>query len=169
MINEDSDQYIRSLEDWVPIEGSLEAVAQLSQAGFSIAVATNQSGVGRGYYSEQTLQQMHDKMQDLLATMNARVDYIAACLHHPDAACECRKPKAGLFKQIAKHFSCDLTGVPAVGDSLRDLQAAQVVKAQPILVRTGKGERTLAKREGLDNIPVFANLQSVVNDLLLNL
>jgi D-glycero-D-manno-heptose 1,7-bisphosphate phosphatase len=169
VINEDSDQYIRSLEDWVPIDGSLEAIAQLSQAGFSIAVATNQSGVGRGYYSEQTLQQMHDKMQDLLATMNARVDYIAACLHHPDADCECRKPKAGLFKQIAKHFSCDLTGVPAVGDSLRDLQAAQVVKAQPILVRTGKGERTLAKREGLDNIPVFANLQSVVNDLLLNL
>lgn len=166
VINEDSDDYIKSPEEFVPIPGSLEAIAKLTQAGWRVVVATNQSGVARGYYDLATLQRIHDKLYRLLGTHGGEIGAIFFCPHSPDDDCECRKPKPGLFHEIGNRLHVSLQDVPVVGDSLRDLQAAQAVGAKPLLVRTGKGERTLAKGEGLEGIPVFADLQAAVEELL---
>ncbi len=166
VINEDSDEYIKSPEEFIPIPGSLEAIARLTQAGWRVVVATNQSGVARGYYDLATLQRIHDKLHRLLAGLGGQVEAIFYCPHGPDDQCDCRKPRPGLFHDIESRLQVVLHGVPAVGDSLRDLEAAIAVGAAPILVRTGKGERTLAKGKGLDGIPVFADLAAVVDSLL---
>ena len=167
VINEDSDDYIKSPEEFVPLPGSLDAIARLKQSGWTVAVATNQSGIGRGYYDEATLAAMHEKLARLLRAKGAAVDYIAWCPHTPDDDCDCRKPKTGLYERIAEHFGTDLAGVPVIGDSFRDLQAAMAVGARPILVRTGKGGRTLQKHAGeLDGIPVHADLAAAVDALL---
>ncbi len=166
VINHDSDNFIKSPEEFIPLPGSIEAITKLKNAGYTVAVATNQSGIARGLYDLTTLQQMHDKLAKLLAEFNSHIDYIAYCPHGPDDNCDCRKPKPGMYHQIAEHFDTSLQNVPVVGDSLRDLQAAQSVKAKPYLVKTGKGERTIAKGEGLDDIPVFDNLAAVVEELL---
>jgi len=166
VINEDSDAYIKSPDEFVPIPGSIEAIARLSQAGWRIAVATNQSGVARGYYDLAMLQRIHDKLHRLLAAQGGQVEAIFFCPHGPEDNCDCRKPKPGLFREIEQRLQVSLQGVPAIGDSLRDLQAAQAVGASPILVRTGKGERTLAKGQGLAGIPVYADLFAAVDDLL---
>lgn len=167
VINEDSDDYIKSPEEFVTLPGSLEAIARLKRAGWTVAVATNQSGIGRGFYDEATLHAMHEKLARLLAEHGAAVDHIAWCPHTPDDGCDCRKPKTGLYERIAQHFGVTLTGVPVIGDSFRDLQAALAVGARPILVRTGKGERTLAAHAGeLDGIPVHADLAEAVAALL---
>lgn len=166
VINQDSDEYIKSPEEFIPIPGSLEAIARLTQAGWRVVVATNQSGVARGYYDLATLQRIHDKLHRLLAGLGGQVEAIFYCPHGPDDQCDCRKPRPGLFHDIESRLQVVLHGVPAVGDSLRDLEAAIAVGAAPILVRTGKGERTLAKGKGLDGIPVFADLAAVVDSLL---
>ena len=166
VINEDSDAYIKSPEEFIPIPGSLEAIARLTQAGWRVVVATNQSGVARGYYDLATLQRIHDKLQRLLAAQGGQIESIFFCPHGPDEKCDCRKPRPGLFREIERRLQVSLAGVPAVGDSLRDLQAAQAVGALPILVRTGKGERTLAKGEGLEGVPVYADLFAAVDELL---
>lgn len=166
VINEDSDEYIKSPDEFIPIPGSLEAIARLTQSGWRVTVATNQSGVARGMYDLATLQRIHDKLYRLLAAQGGQVEAIFFCPHGPQDNCECRKPKPGLFREIERCLQVSLEGVPAVGDSLRDLQAAQAVGARPLLVRTGKGERTLAKGEGLEGIPVYADLFAVVDDLL---
>jgi len=166
VINEGSDDYIKSPDEFVPIPGSLEAIARLSQAGWRIAVATNQSGISRGYYDLATLQRIHDKLHRQLTQVGGQIEAIFFCPHGPDDDCNCRKPKPGLFEEIETRLQVSLKGVPAVGDSLRDLQAAQAVGATPILVRTGKGERTIAKGKGLEGIPVYADLSSVVDALL---
>ena len=166
VINQDSDNFIKTVDEFIPLPGSLEAITKLKQAGYTVAIATNQSGIARGYYSADVLQQMHDKLSSLLRQLGGSVDYIAFCPHRPDDNCECRKPKPGMYYQIAEHFNLSLEDVPVVGDSLRDLQAAQAVKAKPYLVKTGKGERTIAKGEGLDGIPVYDDLAAVVNDLI---
>jgi D-glycero-D-manno-heptose 1,7-bisphosphate phosphatase len=166
VINEDSDDYIKSLEEFIFIPGSLEAIARLSKAGYKIAVATNQSGIARGYYDRATLEAMHRKLQRELAAIGGRVDMITFCPHGPDDNCACRKPKPGLYLQIAEHFQTQLEEVPVIGDSLRDIMAAREVSAYPMLVRTGKGERTLARGEGLDGVPVFNDLASAVDNLL---
>lgn len=166
VINEDSDEYIKSPDEFIPIPGSLEAIARLTQSGWRVTVATNQSGVARGMYDLATLQRIHDKLYRLLAAQGGQVEAIFFCPHGPQDNCECRKPKPGLFREIERRLQVSLEGVPAVGDSLRDLQAAQAVGARPLLVRTGKGERTLAKGEGLEGIPVYADLFAVVDDLL---
>ncbi len=166
VINEDSDAYIKSPDEFVPIPGSLEAIARLTQAGWRVAVATNQSGVARGYYDLATLQRIHDKLHRLLAAHGGQIEAILFCAHGPEDNCDCRKPKPGLFRDIEKRLQVSLKGVPAIGDSLRDLQAAQAVGANPILVRTGKGERTLAKGQGLEGIPVYADLFAAVEELL---
>jgi D-glycero-D-manno-heptose 1,7-bisphosphate phosphatase len=129
-------------------------------------VATNQSGIARGYYDEATLHAMHQKLARLLEGEGGRVDHIEYCPHGPDEGCDCRKPLAGMLHAIAEHYGVRLEGVPVIGDSLRDLQSAQAVGARPILVRTGKGERTLAKGEGLEGIPVYADLAAAVEALL---
>lgn len=166
VINEDSDAYIKSPDEFIPIPGSLEAIARLNHAGYLVMIATNQSGIARGYFTMDTLNQIHDKLKRLLNAYGGRFDGIFFCPHSPEDNCHCRKPKPGLYEEIAHRLHTDLTAVPVVGDSLRDLQAAQTVGAIPVLVRTGKGERTLANGEGLHGIPVYADLAAYVDDLL---
>lgn len=143
VINEDSDSFIKSPAEWRPIPGSLEAIAKLHQSGYQVVLATNQSGVGRGLFEVATLNAIHDRMHRALAQIGGRIDAIFFCPHAQEANCDCRKPKAGLLEEIARRFNVDLKGTPAVGDALRDLQAAAAVGAAPILVLTGKGRKTL--------------------------
>lgn len=167
VINEDRDDFVKSPEEWIAIPGSLEAIAQLNQAGYQVVVATNQSGVARELFTLGVLGAIHEKMQKLLSVAGGEIAHIYFCPHGPDDGCDCRKPKAGLFQQIANDYEGDLAGVPAVGDSLRDIQASQVLGCQPYLVRTGKGERTLAaSKEALQNVPIFNSLLDVVHHLL---
>ncbi len=166
VINADSDDFIKSPDEWQPLEGSLEAIARLDQAGFTIGVATNQSGIGRGLFDLPTLNAMHQKMHQMLAKLGAHVDMIAFCPHQPDDGCDCRKPRPGLYQALAERWNISLDSIPVIGDSLRDLEAARAVKASPILVRTGKGRRTEARLENDQNIPVFDNLALAVDHLL---
>ncbi|KPJ89740.1 MAG: hypothetical protein AMJ53_15505 [Gammaproteobacteria bacterium SG8_11] len=169
VINYDSDEYIKSPDEFIPLPGSLEAIARLNQAGYTVVVATNQSGVARGYFSEQTLAQMHAKLAQLLAQVGGKIDAIYYCPHGPDDNCDCRKPKPGLLQQILQKYDADVADIPVIGDSLRDLQSALAVGAQPILVKTGKGERTLAKlaqEPELLSVPIFADLYEAVDYLL---
>ncbi len=168
VINQDSDNFIKSVDEFIPLPGSIEAIARLCQAGFHVAIATNQSGIARGYYGIDTLNAMHDKLRSELANHGGSIDMIAFCPHGPDDNCDCRKPLPGMYRAIAGRFDTSLKGVPVVGDSLRDLQAAQSVGASPMLVKTGKGERTLEKGEGLDGIPVYDDLADAVSALLDN-
>jgi D-glycero-D-manno-heptose 1,7-bisphosphate phosphatase len=143
VINLDSEHYIKSPEEWKPIAGSLEAIARFTQTGFRVVVATNQSGVGRGLFDMATLNAMHDKMHKAVNQLGGRIDAVFFCPHAQDAGCACRKPQPGMLLEIAERFNVALAGVPAIGDSLRDLQAASAAGARPILVLTGKGEQTL--------------------------
>jgi D-glycero-D-manno-heptose 1,7-bisphosphate phosphatase len=166
VINYDSEQFIKSPDEWRPIPGSLEAISRLNHAGFRVVIATNQSGLGRGLFDMATLIAINDKMHKALAQIGGRVDALFYCPHTADSACECRKPKPGMLIEIGNRFSVDLTGVPCVGDSVRDLQAAAAVEAQPILVLTGKGEKTL--RDGVfpTNTVIFPDLAFVATALL---
>lgn len=166
VINQDSDQYIKSPDEWIPLPGSLEAIARLNQGGYRVMVATNQSGIARGLFDIDTLNAIHQKMQNLLAKVGGHIDGVFFCPHGPDARCSCRKPKSGLFLQIQKRLRVDLNGVPAVGDSLRDIIAAQRAGAAPILVQTGNGQRTQAMKELPDNIPVYHDLAATVDALI---
>lgn len=167
VINQDSADYICSAQHWKPLEGSLEAMARLTQAGYRVAIATNQSGIGRGFFTRHDLSAMHDKMQRLLTAHGGRVDGIFFCPHTPDADCRCRKPRPGLFEQIRNHWDTDLSRVPFYGDSLRDMQAGHAAGAQPILVRTGRGSVTEHTGDPvLTDIPVFDNLGVAVDALL---
>jgi D-glycero-D-manno-heptose 1,7-bisphosphate phosphatase len=166
VLNHDSDSFIKTPDEWRPIAGSLEAIARLNQAGYHVVLATNQSGVGRGLFEVSTLNAIHDKMHRALAQIGGRIDAIFFCPHAQEANCECRKPKAGLLEEIAKRFNVDLKGVPNIGDSLRDLQAAVAVHAAPILVLTGKGAKT--QREGglPSGTQVFADLAEAVRSIV---
>ena len=166
VINYDSDQFIKSPDEWRPIPGSLEAISRLNHAGFRVVVATNQSGLGRGLFDMATLSAINDKMHKALAHLGGRIDALFYCPHTADSACECRKPKPGMFTEIGNRFGVDMTGVPCVGDSVRDLQAAAAVEAQPILVLSGKGEKTL--RDGVfpANTIIFPDLAFVATALL---
>ena len=144
VINHDSDQYIKSPEEWKPIAGSLEAIARFTQAGYRVVVATNQSGLGRGLFDMAALNAMHDKMHKAVNQLGGRIDAVFFCPHAADASCNCRKPQPGMLREIAERFNVDLAGVAAIGDSLRDLEAASAVGARPVLVLTGKGQLTLA-------------------------
>lgn len=157
VINEDSDDFIKSPEEWWPIDGSLEAIALLNQHGYDAVVITNQSGLARGLFDEAMLANIHDKMHRLLAEQGGKITAIYHCPHSPDSPCNCRKPKPGLLEQFALENNVDLKTVFFVGDSLRDIQAAQIVGAKPILVKTGKGQLTFDNNPNL-NIPVLDNL-----------
>jgi D-glycero-D-manno-heptose 1,7-bisphosphate phosphatase len=158
VINYDSAQFIKNPAEWKPIPGSLEAIAALNQAGYRVAIASNQSGIGRGLFDMTTLNAIHDKMQRALAQAGGRIDALFYCPHAAESNCSCRKPKPGMHEEIARRFGVDLKGVPNVGDSLRDLEAGFLLGCEPILVRTGKGEATL-KAGGLPaGTQVFANL-----------
>lgn len=164
VINQDSDNFIKSVEEFIPIPGSLEAIVRLNQAGYRVAIATNQSGLARGLFDRTALEEIHEKLRQLLAELGGHVDGIFFCPHGPDADCDCRKPRPGLLLQIAETFSMDLEEVPVIGDSLRDLQSAIAVGAKPILVRTGKGERSLT-RLALESLDVRLKEASVYQDL----
>jgi D-glycero-D-manno-heptose 1,7-bisphosphate phosphatase len=166
VINYDSDEFIKSPDEWIPIPGSLEAIAHLNRAGYQVVVASNQSGLARGLFDLSTLDQIHKKMRDELAQVGGVIEAILFCPHGPDENCLCRKPKPGLLEEIAKRFHSDLAGVPAVGDSERDIEAAQTVGAWPILVRTGKGSQTLSEGKISDDILICDDLAAVVNMLL---
>lgn len=144
VINQDSANFIKSTSEWIPLPGSLEAIALLNQSGFKVAVATNQSGVSRGLFDMATLNSINDKMHRELALLGGRIEAVFYCPHCAEDHCDCRKPKSGMIEEIGKRFSVELDGLPAVGDALRDLQAYAKAGCQPILVRTGKGETTLA-------------------------
>lgn len=171
-INEDRDDYVKSPDEWVPIPGALEAIARLHQAGWHVAVATNQSGLGRGLFDMYTLNEMHVKMNGLLAPLGGRVDAVFFCPHAPEDQCSCRKPLPGLFTDIGRRYGLDdLRGVPAVGDTLRDLQAASAAGCTPHLVRTGKAaaldEAGLqALRDQVPGLRVHADLAAFADTLL---
>ncbi|MDH4558875.1 D-glycero-beta-D-manno-heptose 1,7-bisphosphate 7-phosphatase [Pseudomonas sp. BN417] len=165
VINLDSDEYIKSLEEWIPIPSSIDAIARLSKAGWTVAVATNQSGIARGYYDPATLESMHARLRELVAEQGGEIGLIVHCPHGPDDGCDCRKPRPGMLKRIAEHYGVDLAGIWFVGDSSGDLDAALAVDCQPVLVKTGKGERTLAKPLPAD-ILVFDDLAAVAAHLL---
>ena len=167
VINRDSSEFVKSADEWIPLDGSIEAIARLSQAGFRVAIASNQSGLARGLFDTSALSDMHEKLRDLVADAGGRIDHIAICPHGPDANCNCRKPKPGLLHQIGAQLNEALENTPVIGDSLRDLQAARSVLARPILVRTGNGENT---ESGLPNdlsrIEVYDDLGAAVTALI---
>ena len=140
-INEDRDDYVKSPEEWEPIAGALEAIARLNHAGWHTVVATNQSGIGRNLFDMVTLNEMHLKMNRLLAKHGGRIDAVFFCPHTPDDGCNCRKPLPGLFRQIGERYGVDLADVPVVGDVLRDLQAGASAGCRPHLVRSGKAAK----------------------------
>lgn len=166
VINVDSAQFIKSPDEWEPIPGSLAAIAQLNQAGYRVVVATNQSGVGRGLFEMDTLNAIHEKMHKALTQVGGRIDAIFFCPHTSADNCACRKPKPGMLHEISRRFNTNLTNVPAIGDALRDLEAAVAVGAKPILVLTGKGKKTAADPQLPAGTLVFPDLAAVVADLL---
>lgn len=166
VINHDSAQFIKSPEEWKPIPGSLEAIARLAEAGYRVVVATNQSGIGRGLFDMDTLNAINDKMMKATAAVGGRIDAIFFCPHTSEANCECRKPKPGLFHQIAHRFNVSLEGLPAVGDSLRDVMAGAAVGCTPYLVLTGKGTKTAIDPALPVGTKVFPDLAAVANHLL---
>ncbi|HQX05411.1 MAG TPA: D-glycero-beta-D-manno-heptose 1,7-bisphosphate 7-phosphatase [Zoogloea sp.] len=165
VINFDSDQFIKSPEEWKPIPGSLEAIARLNEAGWRVVVASNQSGVGRGLFDMDTLNAINEKMTKALGQVSGRLDAIFFCPHAADSPCSCRKPKPGMFVGIAARFNVDLKGMPVVGDSLRDLQAGVAVGCRPYLVKTGKGSKTVLDPALPEGTEIFPDLAAVVAHL----
>lgn len=173
VINEDSDHYIRSAEQWQPIPGSIEAIARLSRAGFTVVVATNQSGLSRGYFSQEQLDAMHDKLISLVVGQGGRIDGIYVCPHGPDDHCQCRKPATGLIRQILRDYPAEPARTWLVGDSLRDLQAGIGSGCKAVLVLTGKGRKTRALLDAHPeqlaiggDVPVYNDLSSFAEELL---
>ncbi|CCD30281.1 D,D-heptose 1,7-bisphosphate phosphatase [Candidatus Glomeribacter gigasporarum BEG34] len=170
VINHDSESYIRSADEWQPINGSLNAIAQLNQAGYRVVVATNQSGVGRGLFSMSTLNQIHTKMHCEAEAVGAHIDAIFCCTHAPKDVCGCRKPKPGLLEMIVKRFGIDPAITPVVGDARRDLEAGAALHFPVHLVLTGKGRAALDAYQNADALPghaqVHGNLAAFVSDFL---
>lgn len=169
VINEDSDEYIKSPEEFIPIPGSIESVSRLNKAGYTVVVATNQSGIARGLYSLSALQAIHKKLHALLEQNDAKVDGIHFCPHVDEDNCDCRKPKPGLMQHILGHYSVEPNDVLVIGDSLRDLQMALASGTVPILVLTGNGQETKKKIQQdlqLKAIAVYPDLATAVNDII---
>ncbi|UAW98419.1 D-glycero-beta-D-manno-heptose 1,7-bisphosphate 7-phosphatase [Halopseudomonas nanhaiensis] len=165
VINVDSEEYVKSPEEWIPIPGSIEAVARLTRAGWTVCVATNQSGLARGLFDVAALEAMHDKMRGLVERAGGALEMIVYCPHGPDDSCDCRKPLSGLFQQIADYYRIPLTDVPTVGDSRRDLEAGSALGCTPYLVRTGKGRKT-ASQALPAGTQIFDDLAAVAEHLL---
>jgi D-glycero-D-manno-heptose 1,7-bisphosphate phosphatase len=165
VINHDSDLYIKSPDEWKAIPGSLDAIARLTQWGYRVVVATNQSGIGRGLFEMDTLNAIHDKMIKAVAQAGGRIDAVFFCPHTNADKCGCRKPKPGMLEEIATRYNAELEGVPAIGDSLRDLQAAEAMGAQPMLVLTGKGKKTQADPALPPGTLTFPDLAAAVSYL----
>ena len=166
VINEDSDDYIKSPDEWQPIPGSLEAIASLNRAGYRVVVASNQSGIARGLFSIDTLNAIHRKLHNELELVGGQLDGIFFCPHAPSDNCACRKPRPGMLEQIAERFFVELPGVPLIGDTLRDLQAAESVGATPLLVRTGKGVQTEQQLSKEHQVQIFDDLAAAADHLI---
>ena len=166
VINYDSPEFIKSPQEWMPIPGSLEAIARLNQAGYRVVVASNQSGIARELFDITTLNAIHHKLHTSAQQLGAAVDAIFFCPHAAIDNCDCRKPKSGMFEEISKRYKVSLKGVPTVGDSLRDLQAGFVSGCTPYLVLTGKGQKTYETGGLPPGTQVFPDLASMVNSLL---
>ncbi|GAA0496867.1 D-glycero-beta-D-manno-heptose 1,7-bisphosphate 7-phosphatase [Pigmentiphaga sp. GD03639] len=165
VINQDSPDFVKSPDEWIPLPGALEAIARINQAGYRVVVATNQSGLGRGLFDAATLNAIHAKLRASLAKHGGAIDAIFVCPHAPDEGCDCRKPLPGLYREIARRFEADLHGVPSVGDSARDLEAAAAAGCTPWLVLTGNGPKTLAKGQLPAGTVVWNDLGEVADAL----
>lgn len=165
VINYDSDQYIKSPDEWEPIHSSLEAIALLTRSGYRVVVTTNQAGIDRGLFTVETLNAIHDKMHKAIRKAGGCIDAVFYCPHSPEAGCDCRKPKPGMLKKISAAYNTPLRGIPVVGDSIHDLQAATSVGAQPILVLTGYGKLTYQNGELPPGTKVFPDLLAVATHL----
>ena len=167
VINRDSAEFVKSAREWLPLPGSIAAIARLSQAGYTVAVASNQSGLARGLFDRNALRGMHRKLRRLVAAEGGHVDRIVVCPHGPGDDCDCRKPRPGLLNRLARHYGISLNGVPVVGDSLRDLQAAVSAGAMPVLVRTGNGAETSRNLPAhLRNVRTYDDLADFAADAL---
>ena len=172
VINHDSDDYIKSPDEWQPLPGSLEAIARLCRADYTVVVATNQAGVGRGLFSLEMLTCIHRKMASSIRDKGGRLDSVFFCPHSPADQCGCRKPKPGMLLEISDRLGIGLSGVPVVGDSLRDLEAAEAAGAMPVLVKTGRGRLTQEKlsqgelSHTLGQTPVYADLAAFTDAVL---
>ena len=166
VINEDSDAFIKTPDEWIPLPGSLDAIARLTKAGYTIVVATNQSGLGRGYFDIMTLNAIHQKMQNAVKAAGGQIEAIFFCPHTASDNCDCRKPRQGMFSTISESFDTPLEDVPSVGDSLRDLQAAFLAGCTPILVLSGKGKKTLENGGLPPKTIIFDDLSAVADHLL---
>ncbi|MBL4580423.1 MAG: D-glycero-beta-D-manno-heptose 1,7-bisphosphate 7-phosphatase [Gammaproteobacteria bacterium] len=168
VINRDSDDYIKSAEEFVPIDGSISAIAQLSVAGYKVVIATNQSGLSRQYFDEEKLSDIHHFLCSLVEGAGGVIEGIFYCPHHPDDNCSCRKPRTGLLEQIENEFGCELQGCYFIGDSLKDIEAARAFNCKPILVRTGKGlitEQNLSESNDV-SVPTYDDLAKAVSHIL---
>ena len=168
VINHDSDDYIKSAEEWQPLDGSLDAIARLKHSGYTVVVASNQSGLARGYFDIEALSAMHAKMDQMLAEIGARVDAVFYCPHSPDDNCDCRKPKPGMLLEIGQRFNVSLEDVIFIGDSISDIKAANSAHAKAMLVRTGKGAKAekILVSECKGSVPVYDDLASAVTAIL---
>lgn len=162
VINYDSNEYIKSPDEWHPIPGSLEAIAELNRAGYHVIVATNQSGIARGYYDLETLSLIHEKLMQELFSVGGYIEEIFFCPHHPEQQCFCRKPKPGMLYQIRDQYSLDLTQVYFIGDSVADVEVSLTAGCKPLLVLTGNGQKTVDKYADSHQIPAFVNLSAAV-------
>jgi D-glycero-D-manno-heptose 1,7-bisphosphate phosphatase len=166
VINRDSANYIRGPEQWLALPGSLQAIRRLTEAGFQIVVATNQSGLGRGLFNHEALAAIHQRMRAEVSAAGGQLAGIYFCPHHPNDGCDCRKPAAGLLRQIERDFAVSLAGRPVIGDSARDLDAARAVAGRPILVRTGNGLDTEQNYPHLAEIEVYDDLSAAADALI---
>jgi D-glycero-D-manno-heptose 1,7-bisphosphate phosphatase len=164
VINQDSLHYIKGVDEFIPLPGSLEAIARLSQAGYRIGVATNQSGVSRGYYSKEELEAIHSKMLEMVRAIGGDIAAIEYCRHMPDAGCFCRKPQPGMLLALADRLGCSIAGLPFVGDRVSDIQAAETAGANPIMVLSPMTDRT--ELQQYLHVPVFNSLSQYVDELL---
>lgn len=163
VINRESTEFVKTPDEWLPLPGSIQAIASLSKAGYTVAIASNQSGLARGFFDRNALRAMHRKLRKLVSAAGGHIDRIVVCPHGPDDGCACRKPRPGLLYRLGRHYRTDLAGTPVIGDSLRDLEAAAHAGARPILVRTGNGRKTehalagpLAATEVFDDLAAAA-------------
>jgi D-glycero-D-manno-heptose 1,7-bisphosphate phosphatase len=167
VINKDSSAFVKSADEWIALDGSILAIAALSKAGFTVAVASNQSGLARGLFDQAALDAMHKKLHNLVSEAGGHVDRIVVCPHGPDDGCSCRKPNPGMFLELGQHYGLSLGDVPIIGDSLRDLQAAAAAGGRPVLVLTGNGQQTAeALPAEFADVESFENLAAVAATLL---
>ena len=166
VINHDSEDFIKTPDEWQPIPGSLNAIARLYQAGWRVVVASNQSGVGRGLFSEEQLEAIHRRMEQAVEAADGRLDGIYYCPHHPDERCVCRKPQPGMLEAISRDYETPLNKVWFIGDSSRDIEAARAAGAVPVLVLSGNGAKTRGELNGVDDVAVFDDLAAAADTLL---